>query len=65
MIIPKISSTPEKQKESSFNALAVECPPTDNIKTALIAMVGEPPSEIEVLKAEPFTGPTGSQLNRS
>lgn len=64
MIIPKISSTPEKQKESSFNALAVECPPTDNIKTALIAMVGEPPSEIEVLKAEPFTGPTGSQLNR-
>ena len=64
MIIPKISSTPEKQKESSFNALAVECPPTDNIKTALIAMVGEAPSEIEVLKAEPFTGPTGSQLNR-
>ena len=64
MIIPKISSTPEKQKENSFNALAVECPPTDNIKTALIAMVGEAPNEIEVLKAEPFTGPTGSQLNR-
>ena len=64
MIIPKIFSTSEKQKESSFNALAVECPPTDNIKTALIAMVGEPPSEIEVLKAEPFTGPIGSQLNR-
>lgn len=64
MIIPKIDSTPSKQKESSFDALAVDCPPTDNIKTALIAMVGEAPGEIEVLKAEPFTGPTGSQLNR-
>jgi len=65
MIIPKIQTTDNsKQKESSFNALAVECPPTDNIKTALIAIVGEAPGDIETLKEEPFTGPMGSQFNR-
>ncbi len=64
MIIPSISSTPSKQKESSFDALAVECNPTDNILTAEIAMIGEAPGEIEVLKNEPFVGPTGSQFNR-
>jgi uracil-DNA glycosylase family 4 len=65
MIIPKITSTePKKSKENSFDALAVECPPTDNINSAIIAMVGEAPSDIELLKGEPFVGPTGSQLNR-
>ena len=65
MIIPKIPSTDtKKSKESSFDALAVECPPTDNINTALIAMVGEAPSDIELLKGEPFVGPAGSQFNR-
>lgn len=64
MIIPKITSKPKKQKENSFNALAIECPPTDNIKTATIAMVGEAPNDIELLKEEPFVGPTGSQFNR-
>jgi len=64
MIIPSISTTATPQKEGSFNALAVECAPTDNILTAEIAMVGEAPGEIEALKNEPFVGPTGSQLNR-
>ncbi|MDY6893948.1 MAG: DNA polymerase [Thermotogota bacterium] len=65
MIIPKIPSTPSKKsKESSFDALAVECPPTDNINSAIIAMVGEAPSDIELLKGEPFVGPAGSQFNR-
>ena len=64
MIIPSISTTASPQKEGSFNCLAVECAPTDNILTAEIAMVGEAPGEIEVLKNEPFVGPTGSQLNR-
>jgi uracil-DNA glycosylase family 4 len=64
MIIPKISSTEPKQKENSFNALAVDCEPTDNIATATIAMVGDAPNEIEELKNEPFVGPIGSQLNR-
>ena len=66
MIIPKISSSPTKPKKTSsnFDVLALECPPTDNIKTATIAMVGEAPSDIELLKGEPFVGPAGSQLNR-
>jgi len=64
MIIPSISTTATPQKEDSFDCLAVECAPTDNILTAEIAMVGEAPGEIEVLKNEPFVGPTGSQLNR-
>jgi uracil-DNA glycosylase family 4 len=65
MIIPKIDSTKSKKdKKTSFDALAVECPPTDNIKTATIAMVGEAPSDIELLKQEPFVGPAGSQFNR-
>lgn len=64
MIIPKISSKPAKKEKSSFDALAVECPPTDNIETAIIAMVGEAPSDIELLKQEPFVGPAGSQFNR-
>jgi uracil-DNA glycosylase family 4 len=63
VIIPKISEESKKSK-TSFNALAIECPPTDNIKTAIIAMVGEAPSDIELLKGEPFVGPAGSQLNR-
>jgi len=65
MIIPKIKNpSASKSKESSFDALAVECPPTDNIKTAEIAMVGEAPSDIELLKGEPFVGPAGAQFNR-
>ena len=64
MIIPSISSTAPKQKESSFDALDVECPATDNILTAEIAMVGECPGDIDVLKGEPFMDQAGSQLNR-
>lgn len=64
MIIPKISSKSVPGKESSFNPLLIECPPTDNITTADIAMVGEAPNDLEVLKQEPFVGPAGSQLNR-
>ena len=64
MIIPKIQATAATQKEDSFNALAVDCIPTDNINTADIAMVGEYPTDIETIKNEPFTGPVGSQFNR-
>ena len=64
MIIPSLSTTASSQKEDSFNALAVDCIPTDNINTAEIAMVGEYPSDIETIKNEPFTGPVGSQFNR-
>ncbi len=63
MIIPKIKSTGTAQK-TSFDALAVDCQPTDNISTALVAMVGDAPNAIDVLKCEPFNGPAGSQLNR-
>lgn len=65
MIIPKISSSSSATtKESSFDPLLIECPPSDNITTASIAMVGEAPSDVEILKQEPFVGPAGSQLNR-
>ena len=65
MIIPKIDSKPTKKKKpSSFNVLDIKCPPTDNIKTATIAMVGDAPIDIELLKGEPFVSPAGSQLNR-
>jgi len=65
MIIPKIDTVASKtQKESSFDALAIDCNPTDNILTAEIAMVGDAPSEIDCLKNEPFMDQAGSQLNR-
>jgi len=64
MIIPKISVAPKKSKEVSFDVLAIDCPPTDNINSAVIAMVGEIPTDLELLKEEPFVGPVGSQLNR-
>jgi len=45
MIVPKISTKASVSiKESSFDPLLIECPPTDNINTAEIAMVGEAPS---------------------
>jgi len=65
MKIPKDPTTSEQDlKKNSFDILAVECPPTDNIKTAIVAMVGDAPNDIEVLKAEPFVGPIGAQFNR-
>lgn len=63
MIIPKIKSTGKAQK-SSFDALAIDCNPTNNINTAMVAMVGDAPTTIDVLQGEPFNGPAGSQLNR-
>jgi len=64
MKIPKDPTSEQDQKKSSFDVLAVECLPTDNIKTAIIAMVGDAPNDIEVLKNEPFVGPVGAQFNR-
>jgi len=65
MIIPKIKDVKlKREKNNSFDALAIECPPTDNIKSAKIAIVGEAPSDIELLKQEPFVGPAGAQFNR-
>ena len=64
MKIPKDPTSELDQKKNSFDVLAVECPPTNNIKTAMIAMVGDAPNDIEILKAEPFMGPVGAQFNR-
>lgn len=65
MIIPKISSQITKKKEkTTFDALAIDCHPSDNIKTATIAMVGDFPSDIDIIKNEMFVGPMGSQFNR-
>ena len=64
MKIPKDQTSEQDQKKNSFDVLAIECPPTDNIKTATIAMVGDAPNDIEILKAEPFMGPVGAQFNR-
>jgi len=64
MKIPKDPTSESDQKKSSFDILAVECPPSDNIKTAIIAMVGDAPNDIDVLKLEPFSGPIGAQFNR-
>lgn len=66
MKIPSMLSTDTDMdsKKNSLDILAVECPPSDNIHTAIIAMVGDAPSDLEVLKAEPFIGPMGSQFNR-
>ncbi len=63
MIIPKIKNNKKVQK-SSFDALAVDCPPTENIKTAMVAMVGDFPTAIDVAKQIPFSDPAGTQLNR-
>jgi uracil-DNA glycosylase family 4 len=64
MRIPKDPTSEQDLQKNSLDILAVECPPTNNIKTAIIAMVGDIPNDIEILKAEPFLGPSGSQLNR-
>ena len=64
MKIPKDPTGELDQKKNSFDVLAIECPPTDNINTAIIAMVSDAPNDIEILKAEPFMGPAGAQFNR-
>lgn len=65
MIIPKISNqTKYSEKESSFNPLITDCPPSNNIKSADIAVVGDFPNDVEIVKQELFTGPSGSQFNR-
>ena len=40
------------------------CPPTDNVRMATFALVGEAPSIQEVREKEPFVGPSGELLNR-
>ena len=65
MIIPKISNqTKYSEKESSFNPLIPDCHPSNNIKSADIAVVGDFPNDVEIVKQELFTGPAGSQFNR-
>lgn len=65
MIIPKISNqVKHTENKDLFDPLVIDCQPTDNIKSADIAFIGEAPGDIEVLKNEPFVGPAGSQLNR-
>ena len=62
VMIPTLS--PKTIKASTFDPLAIQCPPTDNIRSADFAIVGEAPSSTECLEGEPFIGPSGSQLNR-
>lgn len=50
--------------KKSFDALQEDCPPTDNITTADLCVIGEAPSTAEVMNKEPFTGPSGAQFNR-
>jgi len=66
LIIPKISNqtTKSKSSKSTFDALAIDCPTTNNIKSADIAFVSEFPSDIDVIKAEPFSDGVGGQFNR-
>ncbi|MCP4607692.1 MAG: hypothetical protein GY845_03105 [Planctomycetes bacterium] len=62
VLIPTLNA--KTIKASSFDPLAIDCPPTDNIASADFAIVGEAPTSTEVLEGEPFIGPVGSQLNR-
>ena len=62
VLIPTLNSN--TIRASSFNPLALDCLPTDNIASADFAIVGEAPTSTECLEQEPFIGPTGSQLNR-
>ena len=63
--IPKIPGKKKTLKKGTkFDALETHCPPTDNVTTAQFAIIGEAPSNIEVLEQQPFVGPTGAQLNR-
>jgi len=67
MIIPKISNQTKvtsKGGKTSFDALEIDCHPTDNIKSADIAVVGDFPSEIDVIKQELFSDHIGGQFNR-
>lgn len=50
--------------KESFDPLKVDCPPSDNIAYARFAMVGDAPTNVEVMEGEPFAGPAGAQLNR-
>jgi uracil-DNA glycosylase family 4 len=62
-IIPDLSKL-EPPSYAGFDPLVVDCPPTDNITTAELCVIGEAPSTVEVMNKEPFTGPTGAQFNR-
>lgn len=61
---PLIPRAKRSITKDSFNPLAIDCPPTDNIAYARFAMIGEAPSNVEVLEGQPFAGPAGAQLNR-
>ena len=63
--MPLIPIIKTKHKIKPGNTLLdIQCPPTDNISTAQFAIIGDSPSNIEVIEQEPFVGPSGSQLNR-
>jgi len=51
-------------KVSDFDPLKIDCPPTDNIVHASIAIVGESPSSVDATERIPFKDSAGSQLNR-
>ena len=53
-----------KTTKESFNPLAIDCSPSDNISYARFAMVGDAPTNVEAMENEPFAGPAGAQLNR-
>jgi uracil-DNA glycosylase family 4 len=64
-LIPNLNTAlPDKPSAKNFNALKVQCPPTDNAITASYAIVGEAPNSIEIMEQEPFSGPMGNQFKR-
>lgn len=64
-LIPNLDhKVPDKATKADFDPFKIHCPPTDNISTASIAVVGEFPSSVEVMEETPFSGPMGNQFNR-
>jgi len=59
--IPDLDEAPGKDR---FDPLREDVRPTQNCSTAMIALVGEAPSTIEMTEGEPFVGPAGNQFNR-
>lgn len=63
-IIPDLTTVDMQVTQKDFNPLLIHCPASQNIQTADYAIVGEAPSDVEIMTKEPFSGPTGSQFNR-
>lgn len=64
-LIPNLNSRlPDPPTPISYDPLTCQCAPTDNIGTALYALVTEPPCSIEVMENAPMRGPAEAHFNR-